>query len=174
MHPDWVYSYIGARPFCGCFSYLMLLQIQTFPQWPRLNLSLLTLIRVSYSTKHPKYEEAAAGTVMLTCCHLKSYLMSRLFFFSSSALRPWPQSWLRHVTKPRTPKTTFFTVRTCGPAETNTRPCGRSGRATPSRGSTSSRPYKKPSALSQPPFLSGHHTSPRPTRIHTQKLTYNT
>lgn len=66
--------------------------------------------------------------------------------------RPWPRSWLRHVTRPRTPRTTSSTARTCGPAETNTRPCDRSGRATPSRGSTSSKPYRKPPSLCGAPL----------------------
>lgn len=92
---------------------------------------------------------------------------------SSSALRPWAASWPRHVTKARRPRMTCFTRRTCGLAEISTGPCDRSGRATPSRGSTSLRPYKTPpgrAALSHLPFLNGHHLSlltPRLTHTNT-------
>lgn len=92
------------------------------------------------------------------------------FFFLSSTLRPWPQSWLRHVMNPRIPPTTSSTVRTCELAETNTRLCDRSGRATPSRGSMSLKPYKEPSE--NVPFLNGHYIShsstARSTHNHTR------
>lgn len=72
--------------------------------------------------------------------------------------------------KPRTPKTTSFTARTSGPAETNTRPCVRSGRATPSRGLTSSKPYKEPLTLGRVPFLNGPYI-PADSYQHTERHT---
>lgn len=56
------------------------------------------------------------------------------------SLRHWVQSWPRPETKPRRHRTTCYTPRMWKRAETNTKRCGRSDRATRSSASTSLNP----------------------------------
>lgn len=56
-------------------------------------------------------------------------------FCHSPPSRLWVRSWLRRGTTARRHRTTCCTLRTSGQAETSTKPCARSARATPSSAS---------------------------------------
>lgn len=95
------------------------------------NQTLIDIVK-NVSTCFPKPAMMSSNVFYTPWYQLFCCLSSSPSLCVCSPTRLWVQSWPRPGMRPRKRRMTCFTPRTSGQAETSTKPCARSARATPS------------------------------------------